>query len=124
MPGPGNPAGVTAGEPVPIQLTTSADTVLATLTGDFDMQATFTVEPALERALQTPGVRRIDVDLHQLQFIDSSGMGVIVRLHAEARRRGIELQLRPGPPHVQRVFEKTGLADALPFSAPDWQQIT
>jgi anti-anti-sigma factor len=113
---------VTAGESAPIELTTSGHTVVATLTGDFDMQATFTVEPVLERALQTPGLRRIDLDLHRLRFIDSSGMGVIVRLHAEARQRGIELQLRRGPRPVHRVFEKTGLADALPFSPPDDQQ--
>jgi anti-anti-sigma factor len=112
-----------AGDPAPIELTTSADTVLATLTGDFDMQATFTVEPALERVLETPGLQRIDLDLQGLEFIDSTGMGVIVRLHAEARQRGIELQLRRGPPHVHRVFEKSGLADALPFSPADGQQI-
>jgi anti-anti-sigma factor len=124
MPGPGITSHVKAGDAASIKLTTSADTVVATLTGDFEMQATFTVEPALERALKTPGLRRIDVDLHQLEFIDSTGMGVIVRLHAEARRRGIELQLRRGPPHVHRVFEKTGLADALPFSPPDGQPTT
>jgi anti-anti-sigma factor len=110
---------VTAG---PIELTTSADTVFATLTGDFDMQATFTVEPALERALETPGLQRIELDLRGLEFIDSTGMGVIVRLHAEARQRGIALQLRRGPPHVHRVFEKAGLADALPFRPADGRQ--
>jgi anti-anti-sigma factor len=121
-PGPGSTGNVTAGERAPIELTTSGDTIVATLTGDFDMQATFTVEPALERALQTPGLRRIDLDLHRLNFIDSTGMGVIVRVHAEARQRGIELELRRGPPHVHRVFEKSGLADALPFSPPDDHQ--
>jgi anti-anti-sigma factor len=102
-----------------MELTTSGDTVVATLAGDFDMQATFTVEPALERAFQTPGLRRIDLDLRRLNFIDSTGMGVIVRLHTEARQRGIELQLRRGPAPVHRVFEKSGLADTLPFSPPD-----
>ena len=110
---------MTTGETPPIQLTTNGDTIVATLAGHFDMQATFTVEPALERALQTPGLRRIDLDLRRLEFIDSTGMGVIVRLHADARRQGIELHLRPGPPPVHRVFEKTGFADALPFTPPD-----
>ena len=113
---------MTAGAPGPIELDRSGDTVVATLTGDFDMQATFTVEPALERALQEPGLRRIHLDLHRLQFIDSTGMGVIVRLNAEAQRRGIQLQLRRGPTHVHRVSEKTGLADALPFSPSEGQQ--
>jgi anti-sigma B factor antagonist len=115
---PGITSDVTASEAAPIELTTNGDTVVASLAGDFDMQATFIVEPALERALQAPGLRRIDLDLHRLQFIDSTGMGVIVRLHAEARRQGIELHLRRGPPTVHRVFEKTGFADALPFTPP------
>ena len=115
---------MTTGETAPIQLITNGDTILATLAGDFDMQATFTVEPALERALQTPGLRRIDLDLHRLQFIDSTGIGVIVRLHADAQRQGIELHLRRGPPAVHRVFEKTGFADALPFTPPDSNQAT
>jgi anti-anti-sigma factor len=110
---------VTTGETAAIQLTTNGDTIVATLAGDFDMRATFTVEPALERALQTPGLRRIEVDLHRLQFIDSTGIGVIVRVHADAQRQGIELHLRRGPAAVHRVFEKTGFADALPFTPPD-----
>ena len=83
------------------------------------MRATFTVEPALERALDTPGLCRIDLDLRGLEFIDSTGMGVIVRLNREARGRGVQLRLRRGPRSVHRVFELSGLADALPFNSLD-----
>ena len=102
------PQHVTTGETAPIRLTTNGDTILATLAGDFDMQATFTSSRA-RAALQTPGLRRIDLDLRRLQFIDSTRIGVIVGLHAIARRQGIELHLtrttpstassrRPEPP--------------------------
>ena len=110
---------MSAAERSPIAITRDGDVVTATLAGDFDMQATFTVEPALERVLESPGLRRIELDLHELEFIDSSGMGVIVRLDREARGRGVELWLRPGPRHVHRVFETTGVADSLPFSPPE-----
>jgi anti-anti-sigma factor len=103
----------------PIAITRDGDAVTAALVGDFDMQATFMVEPALERALETPGLRRIELDLSGLNFIDSTGMGVILRLDREARDRGVQLRLRRGPRPVHRVFEKSGLADALPFSPPD-----
>ena len=107
-----------AGRP-PIAITNDGDVVTAKLVGDFDMQTTFTVEPALERALETRGLRRIELNLRGLEFIDSTGMGVIVRLDREARGRGVQLRLRRGPRPVHRVFEKSGLADALPFSSPD-----
>jgi anti-anti-sigma factor len=114
-----HPSDLPAGERPPIAITKDGDVVTAALAGDFDMQTTFTVEPALERALETPGLRRIELDLRGLEFIDSTGMGVIVRLDHEARSRGVQLRLRRGPRSVHRVFEMAGLADALPFNSPD-----
>jgi anti-anti-sigma factor len=85
------PSDLPAGGRPFIAITKEGDVVTAALAGDFDMQATFTVEPALERALETPGLRRIELDLRGLEFIDSTGMGVIVRLDREARGRGVQL---------------------------------
>jgi anti-anti-sigma factor len=113
------PSDLPAGGRPPIAITNEGDVVTAALAGDFDMQATFTVEPVLERSLETPRLRRIELDLRGLEFIDSTGMGVIVRLDREARGRGVQLRLRRGPRPVHRVFEKSGLADVLPFDSPD-----
>jgi anti-anti-sigma factor len=88
----------------------------AAVCGDFDMQATFTVEPELERLLHEDGLERIVLDLSGLSFIDSTGVGVVLRLNSESKREGIALQIIPGPMHVHRVFETSGLSDALPFA--------
>jgi anti-anti-sigma factor len=98
-----------------VQISFDGPAAHAALSGEFDMNATFTVEPALERALATPGLERLTVDLSGLSFIDSTGMGVLVRVHAESTARGVELALVPGSQPVQRVFETAGLADSLPF---------
>jgi anti-sigma B factor antagonist len=98
-----------------IDVTTEGAGATATLRGEFDMAATFTVEPALERLLETPELERVTIDLGALRFIDSTGVGVLLRVHDEARRREITLVIAPGPPEVQRVFEVAGLADVLPF---------
>ena len=74
----------------PIQVSVEGDVARAELAGDFDMAATFTVEPALERALEEPGVDALELDLSNLRFIDSTGIGVLLRLVAEADRRGID----------------------------------
>ena len=79
------------------------------------MAATFTVEPALERVLATPGLEGVTLDLSAVTFIDSVGLGVIMRLEHESEARGIRLRIVPGPRQVQRVFEVAGLTDALPF---------
>ena len=88
----------------------------AELHGEFDMNATFSVEPALEQLLADPPPERLTIDLGDLSFIDSTGIGVLLRMQSEAAPRGVELVLLPGPPEVQRVFETAGLLDAFPFA--------
>jgi anti-anti-sigma factor len=85
------------------------------IAGEFEMGRTFTVEPELERALERPGLERLTLDLSDTTFIDSTGLGVVTRLASDAESRGIALEIVPGPPAVQRVFETAGLTDALPF---------
>ena len=99
-----------------IDVTRAGEGATAAVRGEFDMAATFTIEPALERVLVEPGVERLTVDLGEVSFIDSTGVGVLIRVNDEARDRGIELTIAPGPPEVQRVFEVAGLADVLPFA--------
>jgi anti-sigma B factor antagonist len=74
----------------------------------------------LERALLDDRERgdRVVLDLAALEFIDSTGLRVIVRGAEAARRDGWELRVRPGPPPVQRVFEIAGVLGALPFDVP------
>lgn len=85
------------------------------LSGEFAMEATFTIEPALERVLTLPSVDRVLLDLSALSFIDSVGMGVVIRFAHDLQARVIPLRIIPAPPSVHRVFELTGVADTLPF---------
>jgi anti-sigma B factor antagonist len=76
--------------------------------------------PQLERALLGGRVRgeRVVLDLGGLEFLDSTGLRVIVRAVEAAQREGWELRLRPAPPAVQRIFSLAGVLDALPFETP------
>ena len=98
-----------------IRVTAQEGRATAALRGEFDMAATFTVEPALEEAMDAPGLEALTLDLGDVTFIDSTGVGVLLRVHEETGRRGIELEIEPGPPEVHRVFTVAGLADVLPF---------
>jgi anti-anti-sigma factor len=43
--------------------------------------------------------------------MDSMGLGVLVSHRLKAREAGRTLALVAGPPHVQQVFELTGVRD-------------
>ena len=86
--------------------------------GEFDMTGVLRVEPELSEMLATDEIARLLLDLSGLDFVDSTGLGVIIDLDQRARRGDFELSIVPGPRHVQRVFEVTKLADVLPFREP------
>ena len=74
--------------------------------GELDLESA----PVLEREvirLRADGHDRIVVDLHGVEFIDSTGLRVLLGLQRAAQRDGRSLSLVPGPRPVQRIFELT-----------------
>ena len=69
--------------------------------------------PSLRRAAQaavSAGARRLVVDLHDTEFIDSTGLGVIVALHKRLPH-GFAVVTSDNP--VRRLFELTALNTVL-----------
>jgi anti-anti-sigma factor len=62
------------------------------------------VAPALERRPQ-----RVVVDVHDLQFADSSAIALLVQWSGSVP----EIELRDAPPLLRRVVETMGLAKTL-----------
>jgi anti-anti-sigma factor len=85
------------------------------LGGELDMSARFQAEQALDDLLAAP-VEQLVVDLGEVTFVDSTGMGLVLEVHDRARSEGFRLRLLRGPDEVQRVFELAGVADVLPFA--------
>jgi len=85
------------------------------LGGELDMEARFQAEQALDRLLAEP-VEQIVVDIAEVTFVDSTGMGLVLEVHDRSRSEGFKLRLLRGPDEVQRVFELAGVADVLPFA--------
>ncbi len=85
--------------------------------GSLDM-ATVPVLRAEIDELREAGFRHLILDLRALDFMDSTGLRLMLAVHAEARRDDTSIALVPGPRAVQQVFELTGTLTVLPFVAP------
>jgi anti-anti-sigma factor len=59
-------------------------------------------------ALRAAGFDKIVVDLRQVEFIDSTGLRVLMSLRNGATHEGYSLVLIPARAPVQRIFELTG----------------
>jgi anti-sigma B factor antagonist len=88
--------------------------------GELDL---VTAEPLVQtiREVRRSGVKHLILDLRGVSFIDASGVRLAFHLHTEAADDGLRLELVPGPPNVQRIFELTGAHEWLPFVPPEPQ---
>ena len=85
------------------------------LVGELELEGAELLRVRLDELRRTYRGRLI-LDLRGLQFVASAGIAVLIAAEAYARRDGWVLEVRPGPPQVQRVFDICGLGDALPFT--------
>ena len=81
------------------------------LAGDFDLSAVARVRSAFHDVVKD-GWTSVAVDLGEVTFLDSAGLGVLIGLHRRCRmNEGICVLLDPQP-EVTRLLETSGL-DAL-----------
>ena len=96
-----------------IDETARDDGVELGLAGDLDMSATFALEPVLDRVLGH-GPRRLVLDLEDVAFVDSSGLGLLLATHERATGADVDMAITGAGPEIQRVFTIAGLDGVLP----------
>ncbi|MEY2442673.1 MAG: hypothetical protein QOJ46_2099 [bacterium] len=75
--------------------------------GELDVASVEVLEDEI-RGLGAERVDRVILDLRGVEFIDSTGLRLLLSTRNTALREGYALTVVPGPPRVQRVFDLTG----------------
>jgi anti-anti-sigma factor len=84
------------------------------VSGRIDIATADTLRQAIDGALEW-GAAEVWIDLSKVEFMDSSGMQVLLAARGELRRRSARLALicPAGPGPVRRVLEIAGVASAF-----------
>jgi anti-anti-sigma factor len=92
---------------------------LLSVAGELDLASSPMLEAALERAMSNgPGL--VIIDLRGLEFMDSTGLGVLIRAHNHAQETGHRLGIVNGSSQVRRLLSLTGVAERLTIvDSPD-----
>ena len=93
-------------QPFCVDLVPSDGEIVVEAIGELDLHTAEVLEGEVIR-LRAAGHDRIVVDLRGVEFIDSTGLRLLIGLHRAAQREGRSLSLVPGPRPVQRIFELT-----------------
>jgi len=114
--GGGNPSGAIVPDRMDVQRFEEGGRLRLALAGELDLYTSTALDDALVEA-EGEGWPLLVIDLTGLQFMDSSGLRLIVRTHARAGEWGRRVVVVNGPDTVARVFSATSLDRELEIVA-------
>jgi anti-anti-sigma factor len=89
-------------------------------TGELDLSGAAVLEAEIDRLAGDPELGTVVLDMRGLEFMDSSGLRLVVLADMRAREAGRRFALVRGSETVHRVFEITRMSDRLDFvSSPE-----
>jgi len=97
-----------------IATTPGADRYVITVSGEVDLATSPELDLVIIAALES-GTESVVVDLTEVSFMDSSGLGVIVRGLKRCREAYKDLDLVITNERVLKVFGITGLDQVIPI---------
>lgn len=86
--------------------------VVLAVSGELDLSSSPALEEEVGKAIGSDASIVI-VDLRELEFIDSTGLGVLVKANQRAVDEDRAFALVRGGPQVERLLTLTGLAERL-----------
>ena len=100
-----------------VEVRDNGHAVVIGVTGELDLASSPELERELERGPSSDAELLI-IDLRGLEFMDSTGLSVLVRAHQKATYGGKRFAVVKGPQLVQRLLSLTGVAERLTVVAP------
>lgn len=97
---------------ISIDATKNEDGVVVAVAGEIDVSNAPELRSALDEALGE-GAQSLEVDLSQVPYIDSTGIGVLVGLAHRASEVSARLTVSHPQPGVARVLTLLGMGDEL-----------
>ena len=96
-------------------VTSTGDVITIAFSGELDISRADEVERELER-IEGEGPSLLVFDLRGLEFLDSTGLRLILGADSRGRRDGRRVVIVPGRDSVHRVFRITLLDRRLEFA--------
>lgn len=89
-------------------------TLYLSLTGDLDEHNAFYVRQEIDNILTVQKYNQVIVDLANLDFMDSTGIGVLIGRYKLIKDTGIPIFISNPNKQVDKIFQMTGIYDIMP----------
>ena len=94
-------------------------TLLLRLDGELDMNTASLVRQAIDVEIEKRGIRTVILNLQDVRFVDSSGLGVIIGRYKKLLPLGGNIKITNVPPNIYKIMELSGLPKIINFYADE-----
>lgn len=94
---------------MPVTIETNGSTMTARLSGELDHHHTQKLREEIDRSVQKERPARLVLDFSGVEFMDSSGIGLVLGRYRLMQELNGKLVLRAMPPHIRRVMRVAGI---------------
>jgi anti-anti-sigma factor len=98
-----------------IEVTRTDHATMVVVGGELDLVSSVELGEALED-LDGSDPGSVVLDLREVEFMDSSGLAVVVRAHQRAQSAGITFGVVSESPQVRRLMTLTGVNERMPVA--------
>jgi anti-sigma B factor antagonist len=110
---------VTVQDQLLIDVRHEKDRAVLSLRGELDLASAPLLQGEIEGS-EVAGAAIVVLDLQDLDFIDSTGLRVLLSAHQRSRERGQQFAITPGSQQVQRLLSITRVDEHLRvIASPD-----
>ena len=92
-----------------LQSIRDGERLVVRLAGELDHYCAQSVRRDLDKLIADRSIRLLVLDFSHLQFMDSSGIGVILGRYRQMRDRGGQVGVIHMNPHIHRIFHMSGM---------------
>ena len=89
-------------------------TLYILLCGELDEHSATHTRLTLDKLFSGNEFNQIIIDLSELEFMDSTGIGVLIGRYKQMRIRNIPIFICNPSKHAEKIFKMTGLYDIMP----------
>ena len=89
-------------------------TLYVLLSGELDEHSAYNTRIKLDEMFGDNGFKQIIIDLSELDFMDSTGIGVLIGRYKRMKDKNIPIFICNPSHNVEKIFKMTGLYEIMP----------
>ena len=98
-----------------MEIRTNGNTLIVTITGDMDHYNVGPMRSAIDKEIREKPIKNLVFDLGNLEFMDSSGIGLILGRYKRIKEVEGFVFIAAAKPAVERVINLSGLHKIIPL---------